>query len=118
KRGCRKKQSMWTLRQTSKRCTNPESGEPEAPLLSLLEPGQTAINRPGKERRKKRLGHDNPTENERAAERETDQSGSKSAPVVSQPFADQKREGHCNHCRKSDRDARGCGVHTEKFVAR
>ena len=108
---------MRTLRQTRECGANPKSGKPGAPLTTLLEPGQPAINRSGKERGKEGLRHDDATENERAAECEIDQSGSESAPIIGQPFADQKRECYRCHNRKRDRNARGRGVDPEKLIA-
>src|SRR5437764_321694 len=108
---------MRTRSQTRERGANPKSGKPSAPLMTLLEPSQPAIDRPGKERGKEGLRHDDAAENERAAEREVNQSGSESAPVIGQPFTDQKRECYRCHNRKRDRNARGRGVDPEELVA-
>src|SRR5258708_9012490 len=85
--------------------------------MALLEPGQSAINRSRKERGKEWLRHDDTSENERAGEREIDQSGSESAPVIGQPFSDQKRERYRCHNRKRNRNARGRGADPENPVA-
>src|SRR5438094_8535176 len=107
---------MRTLRQTRECGANPKSGKPGAPLMTLLEPAQPAINRPGKERGKEGLRHDDATENERAAVREIDQSDSESAPIIGQQVADQKRECYRCHNRKRDRNARGRRVDAEKLI--
>src|SRR5437667_11996899 len=85
--------------------------------MPLLETRQPAVNRPGKKRGKEWLRHDNTTENERAAEREIDQSGSESAPVIGQPFANQKCEYHRCHNRERNGNPRGRSVDPEKLVA-
>src|SRR3954468_24201320 len=60
----RKDQSMRAFRQTRQRGANPEPGEPDPPLTPLLETGESAIDRSGKERTEKWLRHDDATENE------------------------------------------------------
>src|SRR5438270_1924835 len=85
--------------------------------MALLEPCQSAINCSGKERGKRRLRHDDTTENERAGKREIDQSGSESSPEIGQPFSDQKCECYRCHNRKRNRNARGRGISPKNLIA-
>src|SRR5947207_10240940 len=85
--------------------------------MSLLESSEPAINCAGKKNAEEWLRHNNSSENEGAAEGKIDQSGSKSAPIIRQPFADQKGEHDGADNRQRDGDTRGRGVNAEKFVA-
>ena len=78
---------MRTFRQTRKRGANPETGEPDSSLTSLLEAGESAIDRSGEEGTKKWLRHDDTTENECPAQGKVNQPGGESAPIIGQPFA-------------------------------
>ena len=117
KRRCRKDQPMRTFRQTRERGANPETGEPDSSLTSLLEAAEPAIDRSGEERTEKWLRHDNATENECPAQGEVNQPGCESAPVVGQSLADQKREYHRRHHRQCNRNTRGCSVDAKEFIA-
>src|ERR1700687_5658997 len=81
-------QSEQAFRQASQCATNPETEEPKITSASPLIATYAAKNRAGDERGEHWFGHDNAPEQRCAAAAKINQARKKSAPVISQFFAD------------------------------